>query len=54
MSNEVVYQKRNNKWSFFNEKNRPVNLEFETIQEAVDALYKYLKSIREEKNVQHS
>lgn len=47
---QYVYKKKNGKWSFYDEKNRPIGIEYDSIEKAIDALYKYF----ELKNVQYS
>jgi hypothetical protein len=40
---QYVYKKDNEKWSFYDENNRPIGIEYLTIENAVDALYQYLE-----------
>ena len=41
---QYVY-KKDNKWSFYDENNRPIGLEYPTIEKAIDALYKYIELV---------
>ena len=53
---QYVYRKDNSKWSFYDENNRPIGIEYETIDKAVDALFQYLELIENspKENVQYS
>lgn len=52
VQNQCVYKKKDGKWSFYDENNRPIGIEYDSIENAINALYKYLNIIG--KNVQHS
>jgi hypothetical protein len=60
INRQYVYRKDNEKWSFYDENNRPIGIEYETIEKAIDALYQYLELVedstskKEVKNVQYS
>lgn len=43
MQEQYVFQKDNEKWSFFDESNRPIGIEYESIEKAIDALYEYFE-----------
>lgn len=47
---QYVYKKENEKWSFYDENNRPIGIEYPTIEKAVDALYDYLELNLKENN----
>lgn len=55
ITQQYVYRKDNEKWSFYDENNRPIGIEYETIEKAIDALYQYLELVENNsKNVQYS
>lgn len=41
-----VFQKNNQKWSFIKENNKPTDKEYESIEKAVDAMYQYFNSLK--------
>lgn len=43
MINQSVYN-FNNKWTFCDENNKPTGLEFETLEQAINALIQYFKN----------
>lgn len=49
MKEQYVYRKENGKWSFWDENNRPIGVDYENIEQAINALYQYLE-LEEEKN----
>jgi hypothetical protein len=47
-----VFQKKNQKWSFIKEDNKPNKQEYESIEKAIDAMYQYFNSLKND--LQHS
>lgn len=45
INSQYIYRKDNEKWSFYDENNRPIGIEYETIEKAIDALYQYLELV---------
>jgi hypothetical protein len=43
--NEYIFSTEDGKWSFYDENNRPVGIMYNTIEEAVNALYQYLELV---------
>lgn len=44
---QYVFSDEDGFWSFYDEANRPIGIKYETIEKAVDALYKYLELIND-------
>jgi len=40
-----VYRDEDGKWSFYDESNRPIGIFYNSIEEAIDALYKYMELV---------
>lgn len=40
-----VYRDEDGKWSFYDESNRPIGIFYNSIEEAVDAFYKYMELV---------
>jgi len=38
-----ICQKENGKWSFYNEKNKLFEIEYDSIEKAINALYQYIE-----------
>lgn len=54
LKDQYVFQKENKKWSFYDEYNKPIGVEYDSIEKAIDALYKYFELSKEKENVQYS
>ena len=50
VQSQYVYKKENEKWSFYDENNRPIGIEYETIENATNALFQYLELISKEES----
>lgn len=43
IKDQYVFSNENGKWSFCDENNRPIGIEYDNIEKAVDALLQYLE-----------
>jgi hypothetical protein len=44
---QYVFSDEDGVWSFWDENNRPIGIKYKTIEEAINALYKYLELIND-------